>query len=132
MAVILRLARHGKHKNPFYRIVAAESSKKRDGRYVEVIGTYNPKTNPATVTLKEEKVKKWVATGAEVSESVRSIIEKLHPGLVKNREEAQRKKIQAARKKRKARLAGKTDAKKAAKKSAKTAKKASAKKTESK
>ncbi len=105
MAVVLRLARLGKHKSPAYRIVATDKQNKRDGRFLEVVGTYNPLFNPARVTLKEDLVKKWLGVGAQPSEVVRSLIKRSLPGVVEAREDHQRSKIQAARKARKARAA---------------------------
>jgi small subunit ribosomal protein S16 len=103
VAVVLRLARLGKHKSPAYRIVATDKQNKRDGRFLEVVGTYNPLFNPARVTVKEDLIKKWLGLGAKPSEVVRSIIKRSLPGLVEGREEHQRAKLQAARKARKAR-----------------------------
>jgi small subunit ribosomal protein S16 len=103
VAVKLRLARHGQKKKPFYRIVATEKESRRDGRYIEVVGTYNPKSDPPAVTLKEDKIRKWIAGGAQPSRVVSDLIGKRIPGLIKERAEAQRQKIQAQRKKRKAR-----------------------------
>jgi small subunit ribosomal protein S16 len=105
VAVVLRLARLGKHKSPAYRIVATDKQNKRDGRFLEVVGTYNPLFNPARVTLKEDLVKKWLGVGAQPSEVVRSLIKRSLPGVVEAREDHQRSKIQAARKARKARAA---------------------------
>ena len=76
MAVKLRLRRMGAKKNPFYRIVAADSRSPRDGRFIEIVGTYDPKTNPATVTLKEEEIMKWFNDGAQPTDTVRSISSK--------------------------------------------------------
>ncbi|MFO0416906.1 MAG: 30S ribosomal protein S16 [Pseudomonadota bacterium] len=105
MAVVLRLARLGKHKSPTYRVVATEKQSKRDGKFLEVLGTYNPLTSPATVNLKEDKVKKWLAVGATPTLVVRSLIKRSFPGVVEAREEHQRSKIQEARRKRKQRSA---------------------------
>lgn len=105
MAVVLRLARLGKHKSPVYRIVAADKQAKRDGRFLEVLGTYNTLNNPSRITLKEDLVKKWMEAGATPSLVVRSIIKRTIPGYVEAREAHQLKKIQAARKARKARAA---------------------------
>ena len=74
MAVKLRLKRMGAKKAPFYRIVAADSRFPRDGRSIEVIGTYNPTTNPAQITLDEEKAMKWLNEGAQPSDTVRNIL----------------------------------------------------------
>lgn len=76
MAVKLRLRRMGAKKNPFYRIVAADSRSPRDGRFIEIVGTYDPKTNPATVTLKEVEIMKWLNDGAQPTDTVRSILSK--------------------------------------------------------
>ena len=105
MAVTLRLARHGQKKRPFYRIVAAEKQARRDGRFLEIVGTYNPMTVPATISLKEDAVKRWVSVGAQTSQTVRDIIIKNLPGVMEARESHQLAKIQAKRKARKQRLA---------------------------
>ncbi len=106
MAVVLRLARLGKHKSPAYRVVATDKQNKRDGRFLEVVGTYNPLSNPARVTLKEDLIKKWISLGAKPTDVVRSLIKKAIPGLVEGREEHKLKRIQDARKKRKLRAKG--------------------------
>ena len=107
MAVVLRLARLGKHKSPAYRIVATDRQNKRDGRFLEVVGTYNPVLNPSRVTLKEDLVKKWLGVGAKPTEVVRSILRKNLPGIVEAREEHKTKKVQEARRRRKERLKAK-------------------------
>lgn len=66
----------GAKKAPFYRIVAADSRARRDGRNIEVVGTYNPTANPAIVNIDEEKVMKWLNNGAIPSDTVRSILSK--------------------------------------------------------
>lgn len=76
MAVKLRLKRMGKKGKPFYRIVAADSRSPRDGRIIESIGTYNPTTNPAQVTLDSELAEKWIKNGAQPSDTVRNILSK--------------------------------------------------------
>jgi small subunit ribosomal protein S16 len=63
----------GAKKRPSYRIVAAESKSPRDGRFIEAIGFYDPLTNPATITLKEDRVKHWLSVGAQPTETVRDI-----------------------------------------------------------
>ena len=73
MAVKIRLQRFGAKKRPFYRIVAADSHSKRDGRYLEIIGTYNPLTEPATVKIDEEKAQKWLHEGAQVTDTVKNL-----------------------------------------------------------
>ena len=69
--VRLRSQRYGSKKNPFYRIVATDSRNPRDGRYIEVVGTYNPLTNPATIKLDTEKVMKWLKAGAKPTDTVK-------------------------------------------------------------
>ncbi len=76
MAVKIRLRRLGAKKAPYYRIVVADSRAPRDGRFIEEIGTYNPMTNPSTVTVDAEKVKAWIANGAQPTDSVRSLLKK--------------------------------------------------------
>ncbi|MCH7947209.1 MAG: 30S ribosomal protein S16 [candidate division Zixibacteria bacterium] len=73
MAVHIRLRRMGKKKQPFYRIVAADHRRARDGRFIEILGTYNPMTVPAKVTLFEDKVTKWLNEGAEPSDTVSTL-----------------------------------------------------------
>ncbi len=74
MAVKLRLKRMGAKQRPFYRIVAADSRSPRDGRFIEIVGTYNPITKPAEVTINEELVLKWLNSGAIPTDTVRSIL----------------------------------------------------------
>ena len=74
--VKLRLKRMGAKKRPSYRIVATESRSPRDGRFIEQIGFYDPLTDPATVTLKEDRIKYWLSVGAQPSETVHSILTK--------------------------------------------------------
>ncbi|MCR5647588.1 MAG: 30S ribosomal protein S16 [Acholeplasmatales bacterium] len=72
--VKIRLQRFGAHKAPKYRIVAADSRSPRDGKFLEILGTYNPKTNPAEVTLDAEKIKAWIAKGAQPTITVKNIL----------------------------------------------------------
>jgi small subunit ribosomal protein S16 len=116
VAVTLKLARHGVRKNSFYRIVAAPKGAKRDGKFLEVVGTFNPMVNPPVVSLKEDKIKKWIENGAETTSLVRSIIKKNIPGYIEGKEAARLAKLQKARKARKARAKGGTPKKSAAKK----------------
>lgn len=76
MAVKIRLARHGKKRAPFYRIVAADIQAKRDGRFLEILGTYDPNTNPAVVVLKHDRVQHWIDNGALPTDTVRSLLRK--------------------------------------------------------
>ena len=66
----------GSKKSPFYRIVVADSRSPRDGRFIETVGTYNPLTEPETVTLKEEEIMNWLNNGAQPSDTVRNILSK--------------------------------------------------------
>ncbi len=122
MAVTIRLTRQGRKKLPFYRIVAADKAMKRDGRYLEQLGTVDPLTDPVTVKLKEDRVKYWIGMGAYPSDTVAQIIEKQIPGYFSAIVKKRREKLAAARKKRKARGGAKSSKKGAASK--KTAKKA--------
>ncbi len=77
MAVKLRLTRTGCKKRPFYRVVAVNSTSRRDGRPLDFLGWYNPLTNPAKVDIDQDKVKKWLELGAEPSDTVRSLLKTL-------------------------------------------------------
>lgn len=81
MAVKLRLKRIGAKKAPFYRIVAADSRSPRDGRFIEIVGYYDPTKQPAQVKVDEEKVMKWLNDGAQPSDTVRNILSK--EGIIK-------------------------------------------------
>ncbi len=74
MSVKIRLARHGAKKRPFYRIVVADSESPRDGKFLENVGTYNPLTDPATVVLKQERIKFWIDQGAIPTDTVKSLL----------------------------------------------------------
>ena len=74
MAVKLRLTRIGSKKNPVYRIVAADSRSPRDGKFLEIVGRYNPQTDPSTIELDEEKIKGWIAKGAQPSSTVQKLL----------------------------------------------------------
>lgn len=76
MPVKIRLARHGAKKRPFYRIVVAESESPRDGRFLEIVGTYNPLQDPAAVTLKNDRVKYWMDQGALPTDTVKNLLKK--------------------------------------------------------
>ncbi len=73
---MIRLSRRGARKQPYYRIVVIEKDRARDGRSVEVVGTYNPRTNPASVLLKHERIAYWTSKGAQLSDRVRKLVEK--------------------------------------------------------
>ncbi len=74
MAVKIRLARYGAKKAPFYRVVVADGRARRDGRFIEIVGRYNPLTNPSTVEVDLEKVDAWIAKGAQPTEAVVKLI----------------------------------------------------------
>ena len=74
MAVKIRLARTGAKKAPYYRIVVADSRARRDGRFLEILGRYNPRTTPSTVELDVDKAKAWVAKGAQMTETVAKLV----------------------------------------------------------
>ena len=76
MAVKIRLRRMGQKKAPFYRIVVADSRSPRDGRFIEQIGHYNPMTEPAEVKIDAEKAKKWIANGAQPTDTVKALLKK--------------------------------------------------------
>ncbi len=76
MAVKIRLRRMGAKKSPFYRIVVADSRFPRDGRFIEEIGYYNPLEEPSVVKVDPEKVKKWIANGAQPTDTVKELFKK--------------------------------------------------------
>ena len=76
MAVKIRLRRMGAKKTPFYRVVVADSRYPRDGRFIEEIGTYNPMVEPAEFKVDAEKTKKWIANGAQPTDTVKYLLKK--------------------------------------------------------
>lgn len=76
MPVKIRLARHGAKKKPYYRIVVANSEARRDGRFLEIVGTYNPLLDPAQVTFKNERVQYWMSQGAIPTTTVKNLLKK--------------------------------------------------------
>lgn len=74
MAVRIRLTRMGAKKKPYYRLIATDSESPRDGKFLEILGSYDPMKDPAQVTVHAEKVQYWLDKGAKISESVRSIL----------------------------------------------------------
>lgn len=76
MAVKIRLRRMGAKKAPFYRVVVADSRYPRDGRFIEEIGTYNPLKNPAEFKVDAEKAQKWIANGAQPTDTVKALLKK--------------------------------------------------------
>ena len=79
MAVVMRLERQGTKKKPFYRIVTMDSRKPRDGRFIENLGTYNPRTQPPAVTVKEERALYWLGRGARPSRQGRAAARRFVP-----------------------------------------------------
>ena len=76
MAVRIRLARYGAKKRPFYRIVIADLESPRDGKFLENVGTYDPRSDPAKVTLKSDRIKYWIENGATPTDTVRSLLKR--------------------------------------------------------
>jgi small subunit ribosomal protein S16 len=76
---MIRLSRVGARKQPYYRVVVIEKDRARDGRSVEVVGTYNPRTNPASVDLKRERIDHWVSKGAQMSATVARLVQRHTP-----------------------------------------------------
>ena len=74
--LMIRLARMGARKKPFYRVVVIEKERARNGRSVEVVGTYNPRTSPAPVDLKRDRIDYWVSKGAQLSDRVQKLFSK--------------------------------------------------------
>ena len=74
MAVRMRLTRVGSKKNPIYRVVVADSRAPRDGKFIEIVGRYNPQTDPSTIELDEEKVRDWISKGAQPSGTVARLL----------------------------------------------------------
>lgn len=74
MSVKIRLARHGAKKAPYYRVVIADERSRRDGRFIEIVGRYNPRTEPSTVELDLEKIDAWIAKGAQATEAASKLI----------------------------------------------------------
>lgn len=72
----IRLARVGARKKPHYRVVVIDKERARNGRFVEIVGTYNPRTNPATINLKQDRIQHWVSKGAQPSDRVQRLISK--------------------------------------------------------
>lgn len=75
--VMIRLARFGARKQPYYRVVVIEKDRARNGRSIELVGTYNPRTEPATVNLKRDRIDYWIGKGAQLSDTVAKLLKKL-------------------------------------------------------
>ena len=123
MSVVIRLMRAGAKKRPFFRMVAADSRRQRDGRFLEILGHYNPLTQPYELVVHKDRVESWISKGAQPSEQVASLLRSL--GIVMHR---------ASKSKRPAAAEGATAAKPAKKPAAKRAvqRKMSARKVEKK
>jgi len=135
MAVKLRLKRMGSKAKPFYRIVAADSRSPRDGKFLEVLGTYNPIKGSDVVTIKEDRVLYWLSVGAKPTDTVRNIFS--HAGVMKKFADTKNKPAKKAAKKTEVKKeekapAKKVTAKKDTEKKTSTAKKTAAKKTTTK
>ncbi len=87
VSTMIRLSRRGKHKRPFYRIVVADSRMPRDGRFLEILGTYDPLLEPPAITLKPDRVKEWIGKGAQVSQTVTMLLKR--EGLFKEEKAAE-------------------------------------------
>ena len=87
MPVKIRLARMGAKKRPFYRVVITDSRSPRDSNYIEVVGTYNPCTDPAEIKLKDDRILDWLSKGAQPTETVHNILKK--EGIINRSKEKQ-------------------------------------------
>lgn len=94
MAVRIRLTRSGAKKQPFYRLVVADSRSPRDGRFIEILGYYNPTTDPSVVNVDEERAMHWLLNGAKPSDTARALLKKA--GVIEKYEEAKKTKAQQA------------------------------------
>jgi small subunit ribosomal protein S16 len=81
MAVKIRLTRVGSKKNPIYRVVVADSRSPRDGRFIEIVGRYNPQTEPSTIELDEAKVRDWLSKGAQPTDAVGRLLKLKNVGV---------------------------------------------------
>ncbi|MDD5724348.1 MAG: 30S ribosomal protein S16 [Syntrophales bacterium] len=91
MAVKIRLTRMGAKKKPFYRIVVAESEAPRDGRFIEIVGNYDPLKDPVEINIKQDRVADWLSKGAKPTQTVLSLLKKT--GLVPTTEEAEKAQV---------------------------------------
>lgn len=104
MSVTVRLSRRGQKGKPFYRVVVTEKHSKRDGKVIDVIGTYNPMLVPPLANIKEDRLKHWIENGAQPTLLVANIVKKSFPGYLEKRDEHRLNKIKSARRARKERL----------------------------
>jgi small subunit ribosomal protein S16 len=133
MSVVIRLMRAGAKKRPFYRMVVADSRRQRDGRFIEILGFYDPIAKPFTLKVDGDRVMGWIRNGATPSEQVASLLKKAGVKVEKSSSKPKKKKatadaVPAAKKKAARKVARKTSARKSQKKAArKSAKKKTAK-----
>ncbi len=99
----MRLKRMGQKKAPFYRVVVADARSPRDGRFIEIVGYLNPLTEPPTLSLKEDRIRRWISYGAKASGTARELLKKAFPNMIEERENSKRRKLQANRRVRKER-----------------------------
>ena len=99
MAVKMRLTRLGDNKSPSYRIVVVDSRKARDGEYIDKVGFYNPKANPAEVVIDNEKAKDWISKGVQPTETVRALL--LNAGVIEKSDKLSPAKTNPKKKKKK-------------------------------
>jgi len=104
---MIRLARYGRKKKPFYRVVVTDKDSSRDGRFIELVGRYNPLTEPPVVELNKERIEHWVSVGAKPTDTLASFIEKQFPGLFSKLDDARKANVRSRRAKRKAKAGGK-------------------------
>jgi len=132
MGVRIRLQRHGAKKRPFYRVVAADVRAPRDGRFIELLGTYDPLQDPPAIRLKSERVRYWVGVGAQPSETAQWLIGRMDAGEVidLSQQGAEAEAIEAARAAREKKIADERAATAAAAKEAEEAAAAAAKEAE--
>ena len=97
LAVKIRLARHGAKKHPFYRVVVADSHARRDGRFIELVGRYNPISNPKVIDIDLEKVDAWIAKGAQPTNAVAHLINIVREGTPAPEKKQKLSKKQAAK-----------------------------------
>ena len=97
MAVKIRLARHGAKKHPYYRVVVADGRARRDGRFIELVGRYNPLTNPKTIDIDLEKVDAWIEKGAQPTSSAAALIKAVRSGEPAPERKLKKSKKQLAR-----------------------------------
>ena len=83
MAVKIRLTRLGDKKSPFYRVIVADSRSPRDGKFIDILGTYNPLTNPAEIKINNEKAQQWIKNGAQPTDTARALLVK--SGAIENK-----------------------------------------------